>query len=434
MRHLLLLLLLSFAFLGTSVAAAAEDGRPADETIPSRWSAERANRWYDGQAWPCGMNYIPANAISYTEMWMPYCFDADVIDKELALAEQVGFNSVRVVLPFVVWEHDPKAFRERLDRFLEICDRRGHGVMFTLFDDCVFGSDPKLKNPWYGKQPEVLKGWYANGWTPSPGHDMVRDPKTWPRLERYVKDLISTYRDDKRVEATCANADPRWLRRARAGYYGHMTHIDHQINRLLEMVNEYGLGDDTVVCFTADHGEMMGDHHLFRKAYPYEGSARVPLLLRGPARLGLQAGGVHDQVAALRDIMPTLLDIAGAPIPACCEGRSLLPVARGEEPEWRPYLHGEHTVWNQSLHQIVDGRLKYVWFSGDGYEQLFNLRNDPQERHNLAPQLAHQPDLVRLRQALIAELTGREEGYVQDGHLVSGRPVDACLSFVREQV
>jgi len=196
---LLLSLLLSPAFLGTSVAAPAEEGRSAGETIPSRWSAERANRWYDAQAWPCGMNYIPANAISYTEMWMPYCFDADVIDKELALAERVGFNSVRVVLPFVVWEHDPKAFRERLGKFLEICGRRGHRVMFTLFDDCVFGSDPKLKNPWYGKQPEVLEGWYANGWTPSPGHDMVRDQKSWPRLEKYVKHVISSFRDDRRV-------------------------------------------------------------------------------------------------------------------------------------------------------------------------------------------------------------------------------------------
>lgn len=164
-----------------------------------RWPKEKAWKWYKDQPWPCGFNYIPANAISYTEMWMPYAYDMELIDKELALAEEVGFNCLRVVLPFVVWEHDPEAFKRRLESFLSICDKRGIKVMFTLFDDCAFGSDEKLKNPSYGRQPEVLEGWYANGWTPSPGHDMARDPKTWPRLEKYVKDVISTFKDDARV-------------------------------------------------------------------------------------------------------------------------------------------------------------------------------------------------------------------------------------------
>jgi hypothetical protein len=164
-----------------------------------RWSRERAWKWYGDQAWPCGFNYIPATAISYTEMFMPYCFDPELIDRELALAENIGFNCLRVVLPFVVWEHDPQKFRQRLDAFLTICEKRRLKVMFSLFDDCAFGSDPKLANPWYGRQPDVLEGWYANGWTPSPGHEMVRDPETWPRLEDYVRDIVGTFQDDKRV-------------------------------------------------------------------------------------------------------------------------------------------------------------------------------------------------------------------------------------------
>ena len=182
-------------FMGAAVSAAPSeaDGESA------RWSQEKANAWYANQPWPCGFNYVPANAISYTEMWMPYAFDPELIDRELGLAEEVGFNCLRVVLPFVVWEHDPEAFKQRLNDFLEICDNRGVKVMFTLFDDCAFGSDIKLRNPWYGKQPEVLVGWYANGWTPSPGHDMVRDSETWPRLEAYVKDVISSFKDDERV-------------------------------------------------------------------------------------------------------------------------------------------------------------------------------------------------------------------------------------------
>ena len=164
-----------------------------------RWSKEKANAWYEQQAWPCGFNYIPANAISTTEMWMPYSFDPELIDKELVLAEGVGFNCLRVMLPFVVWEHDPTAFKKRLNEFLSICDQRGIKVMFCLFDDCAFGNDPKLNDPWYGKQPEVLKGWYANGWTPSPGHSMVRDPESWSRLEAYVTDVMGSFKDDPRV-------------------------------------------------------------------------------------------------------------------------------------------------------------------------------------------------------------------------------------------
>jgi hypothetical protein len=102
-------------------------------------------------------------------------------------------------LPFVVWEHDPEAFKERLNVFLSICNKRGIKVMFCLFDDCAFGSEERLKNPWYGQQPEVLEGWYANGWTPSPGHRMVRDPNSWPRLEKYVTDIIGSFKDDPRV-------------------------------------------------------------------------------------------------------------------------------------------------------------------------------------------------------------------------------------------
>ena len=162
----------------------------------NRWTRERAWRWYRSQPWPCGFNYVPANAISYTEMWMPYNFEPERIDRELQLAEGIGLNCLRVVLPFVVWEHDPDAFKKRLDTFLGICDRHGIKVMFALFDDCVFGP---ISDPEYGRQPEVVEGWYANGWTPSPGHSIVRDSKQWFRLEKYVRDIVGSFKDDPRV-------------------------------------------------------------------------------------------------------------------------------------------------------------------------------------------------------------------------------------------
>ena len=179
-----------------SSLAHAGDAPITPSTVPGRWPADKAWQWYNQQPWPCGFNYVPANAISYTEMWMDYNFDPQLIDKELALAQGVGFNCLRVVLPFVVWEKEPEAFKKRLNTFLDLCHQRGIKVMFALFDDCVFGP---IQDPVFGQQPDVVPGWYANGWTPSPGHRMVRDATTWPRLEKYVLDLLRTFGQDQRV-------------------------------------------------------------------------------------------------------------------------------------------------------------------------------------------------------------------------------------------
>src|SRR5699024_238875 len=113
--------------------------------------------------------------------------------------------------------------------------------------------------------------------------------------------VFAEHRDDARPDAHVARYDQVTMNRARAGYFGNITHIDHQIERLLEVLNEFGLAENTVICFTADHGEMLGDHDMWRKGYPYEGSSRVPLIFSGP---GVQQGSAQDAVVELRDIMP----------------------------------------------------------------------------------------------------------------------------------
>jgi hypothetical protein len=165
-------------------------------TTFSQWSAEKAWEWYDRQPWPCGFNYIPASAINCAEMWMDYGFDPSLIAAELALGREIGFNCARVMLPFVVWEHEPDLFKRRFDTFLEICRRHGLGVMPVLFDDCAFGP---AEDSVFGRQPEVIPGWFMNGWTPSPGHSFVHDPESWPRLAKYAREIIGGYRGDSRV-------------------------------------------------------------------------------------------------------------------------------------------------------------------------------------------------------------------------------------------
>ena len=227
---------------------------------------------------------------------------------------------------------------------------------------------------------------------------------------------------------------PHRLKRARAGYYGHISHIDHQLNRFFEIMAEEGQHNNTIYCFTSDHGDMLGDHNMFRKVVPYEGSAHIPMLLKGPRSSGIIPGSTSDAVCELRDVMPTLLDCAGLPIPKEVEGRSLLPHARGENNiPWREYIHGEHTAGrNLSYHWITDGRRKYIWMSDSGREQFFDLEHDPQELRNLADDPQHSATVEAFRRRLIIELEGREENYVQNGRLVTGQPVKSCLSHILE--
>lgn len=224
---------------------------------------------------------------------------------------------------------------------------------------------------------------------------------------------------------------PERLKRARAGYYGQISHIDHQLNRFFESMAQYGQHQNTIYCFVSDHGDMLGDHNMFRKVVPYEGSAGIPFILKGPASSGIKHGSTSDAVCELRDVMPTLLDCAGLPIPESVEGRSLLPHARGETPEWREYIHGEHTAGaTLSHHYITDGKEKYIWHSDTGKEQFFDLTDDPQECCDLINKTSHSERIELYRNRLIKELTNREEGYVAEGKLIPGRPVKSCLSIL----
>src|SRR5205823_1004939 len=127
------------------------------------------------------------------------------------------------------------------------------------------------------------------------------------------------------------------------------------------------------ILFTSDHGEMLGDHNMFRKTYPFEASARVPFLARAPRRMGYPREVVTPAPVGLQDVMPTLLDVAGTPSPPSVTGRSVLPLMRGET-AWREALHGEHAGcyrYEDGMHYLVDGHTKYIWYSQSGRELLF---------------------------------------------------------------
>ena len=161
----------------------------------SRWTAERAHAWYAEQGWPVGCNFIPSTACNQLEMWQADTFDIGTIARELGWAAGLGFNSVRVYLHDLAWSQDRDGFVARIDRFLEAAAGLGIRTLFVLFDDCW---DPY---PRPGRQPDPVPGIHNSRWVASPGREALADRHRWPALERYVKDIITTFGRDRRVLA-----------------------------------------------------------------------------------------------------------------------------------------------------------------------------------------------------------------------------------------
>lgn len=213
----------------------------------------------------------------------------------------------------------------------------------------------------------------------------------------------------------------RQAKESRRAYYASVTFIDEQIGRILATLKKRGLYDNTLILFFADHGDMLGDHHLWRKTYAYESSANIPMILRWPKSMAMnqQRGKTLPQPTELRDVLPTFLETAGAPIPSRLDGKSLLDLVRGKTKDWRPYLDLEHSMCYDQDHwtALTDGRIKYIYYAYDGREQLFDLEKDPGELHNLADDSACEPVLKQWREHMVKHLSERGKAFVSDGKL-----------------
>lgn len=221
------------------------------------------------------------------------------------------------------------------------------------------------------------------------------------------------------------------VRRSRHGYYGSLSFVDEQIGRVLESLEKRRLLDETLIVFTADHGDMTGDHNLWRKSYAYQSSARIPMLVRWPTGLVYgPRGQVLPQTVELRDVLPTFLEAAAAPSHPELDGRSILPLLNGKTEGWRPYLDLEHGVcyspenhWNA----LTDGQEKYIYHAYDGTEQFFDLARDPHELNDLAADASAAGRLRRWRERMVEHLSIRGEKYVKNGKLVP-RPDEPSTS------
>ena len=235
------------------------------------------------------------------------------------------------------------------------------------------------------------------------------------------------------ITAWYGRLTPEQNQRGCAAYMAMVSFIDSQIGRmLLALQRESGLLNDTLIIFTSDHGDMMGDHYLHRKTYAYEGSARIPFLIRYPNGWDLPTG-VFEDVVGLQDVMPTILEAVGIKSVEGITGSSVFAAIRCEQ--WREFLHGEHSPCysnKEAMHYLTDGREKYIWFPASETELFFDLVADRQERRNLANDPAYRDRVEMYRNRLIELLAERGDGFSDGKNLL--QRTDQWSPVVKEKL
>lgn len=171
--------------------------------------------------------------------------------------------------------------------------------------------------------------------------------------------------------------------RIRRNYAAMIENIDRHLGRYLDAIEARGELDDTLIVYSSDHGEMLGDHNLWGKSIYYQPSVGIPLVIAGP---GVQPHRSFDGPVVLHDLAATFLDYADLPIPVDMDSRSLRPLLAGMTTQHRPYVISGLVTPRLGWYLIFDGRFKWVRETA-GPGLLFDLENDPWEDHNLAADL-----------------------------------------------
>jgi arylsulfatase A-like enzyme len=203
------------------------------------------------------------------------------------------------------------------------------------------------------------------------------------------------------------------IRLGRAYYYNLVKLIDQQVGRILDCLDRRGLSENTIVLFTSDHGELLGDHGLWLKGpFHYEQLIRVPLLMRWPNGLGTNGRRLRHLCSHV-DIVPTLLAAASLPSSTDVDGRNMLPLLRDEPSDVRDAVRVEcvDDPAGLRLKTIVTEDWKLTLYHGKDYGELYNLTQDPHERVNLWDNPAHSQDRARLLARLLDDLEPLEKRF-----------------------
>jgi len=214
--------------------------------------------------------------------------------------------------------------------------------------------------------------------------DRMYDPRTMPLPQGDIDLLKERELDDmvlQNWEYMWDLLSPQAKQTITAHYYGLISLQDKQVGRILDFLDARNLTQDTIIVYTSDHGEMLGDLGLYFKVKMYNGSIRVPLMFAYPAKL--PQGTVCDMPAGIHDIMPTLLSLADIPLNAPVDGIDLTPAMLGKYQERTCMV--SHTLESpRQQYMVADKEYKYIYHEVNGVEELYDQSFDRGELHNLA--------------------------------------------------
>lgn len=280
-----------------------------------------------------------------------------------------------------------------------------------------------VKPHWPNVAPAPYHAMYSPDSVPPPVRSREELTHPHPLLPPFRAERRSLPFDD---EAT-------W-RQFRATYYGLVSHIDDQLGRLFRTLEEHGRLADTLIIFTSDHGEYMGDHWLFEKELFYEPAARVPMIVSDPsAAADGTRGTVDSRFVESVDVLPTILDAVGHELPSPVQGRSLVPLLHGADVPWRDAVYGD---WDFRFYHageelglpldrcrawmVRDNDFKYVHFNGLP-PMLFDLRKDPDELTNVANDPAYGSVVADRMRALLEWRQSTEDASRDPGRRIGVR-------------
>ena len=194
-------------------------------------------------------------------------------------------------------------------------------------------------------------------------------------------------------------------------FYALCTHIDHQLRVVIGTLQEEGLLKNTIICFTSDHGDMLGQHGTWAKRLFYRRSTHVPLYLLGTGCARIKRLHEDNRLCGHQDIMPTILDLCEVPVPTSCTGQSLVTEQK------RDYFFGEFGNEARATRMITDGQYKLIYYATGNVFQLFDTINDPNECDNLVDQEAFADKQSELTAELINHMHD-DDSFLQNGKLI----------------
>ncbi len=217
---------------------------------------------------------------------------------------------------------------------------------------------------------------------------------------------------------------PKIMKEAKAAYYGLLTQIDYNMGRIFSALQDFDMLKDTLILFTSDHGEYLGDHHTAAKFFLHQPSTHVPFILRLPPTLNDTLGGTKVDIPVTHaDILPTLVKLAGGEVPKDVDGQDLLAVLEKKQ-EPRKYVEMVSEMGMLESIGLTDGKMKYIWYMEDQCEQLFDLEKDPMELKNIVHDPAYAAIKEELKQDLINSEHSKKLGHSKDGKLATIPPLN----------